>query len=199
MAATPSGPVIRFADLSPSPWLNGAGRTVELAAGAGPSQDGMFPDGTSPDGGWDWRLSLADVDRPAPFSRLPGIRRILTIVDGGPLDLTVDGVLRRVERYRPFAFDGGAATLSALPAGPVRNLNLMLGPSAVRGTVHGSVDIVPVTERLPVEVCGFQLAVLLAGEATAAGRRLERFDTVLGHPGGETVTGTGQLALVSIR
>lgn len=187
MTATPTGPVIRFAGLSPSPWINGAGRTVELAAGAGPS-----PETTA--GGWDWRLSLAEVDQPAPFSRLPGIRRILTVVEGGPLDLAVDGVPHRVERYRPFAFNGGATTLSALPAGPVRNLNLMLGPSAVQG----SVTIVPVTEGLPVEVGGSQLAVLLAGEAAAAGRRLERFDTVVGHSGGETVAGTGQLALVSI-
>jgi len=200
MTATTSGPIIRFAALSPSPWLNGgglkgAGRTVELASGPTQAAAAGTASNTSVERGpgWGWRLSLADVDEPAPFSPLPGIRRILTVVDGGPLDLDVDGVRHRVERYRPFAFDGGAQTVSDLPAGPVRNLNLMLGPSA-----EGSVTIVPVAEGLPAEVGGFQLAVLLDGEATAAGCRLGRFDAVVGRPGGETVTGAGQLALVSL-
>ena len=187
----PAGPIIRFAELSPSPWLNGAGRTVELTSGL----SGAAARGTAADQVWDWRLSLADVDQPAPFSRLPGIRRILTVVDGGPLDLTVDGVRHRVERHRPFAFGGGARTVSDLPAGPVRNLNLMLGPSAVQG----SVEVVPVTERRPVELRAFQVGVLLDGEATAAGYRLERFDAVVGGPDAAAVTGRGRLALISIR
>ena len=107
----PATPVIRFADLSPSPWLNGAGRTVELASG----RSGAAARQPSGDGDWQWRLSLADVGQPAPFSRLPGIRRILTVVDGGPLDLTVDGVRHRIQRHQPFEFDGGAETVSDLP------------------------------------------------------------------------------------
>jgi environmental stress-induced protein Ves len=190
MTAMPAGPVIRFAGLSPSPWLNGGGRTVEIASGASGAVAGQAPG----EGGWDWRLSLADVDQPAPFSHLPGIRRILTVVDGGPLDLAVDGVRYRVERRRPFAFDGGARTVPALPAGPVRNLNLMLRPASARG----SVAIIPVTERQPVQLRGFQLGVLLDGDVAAAGRRLARFDAVIGSPGVETVTGRGQLALIDV-
>ncbi|NKX54449.1 HutD/Ves family protein [Arthrobacter mobilis] len=190
MTALPAGPIIRFADLSPSPWLNGGGRTVELASGASGAAAGQAPG----DGGWDWRLSLADVDRPAPFSHLPGIRRILTVVDGGPLDLTVGGVRHRVERHRPFAFDGGARTVPGLPAGPVRNLNLMLRPASAQG----SVAIIPLTESRPVGLRGFQLAVLLDGGAAAAGHQLAQFDTVIGGPGVETVTGRGQLALIDV-
>ncbi|MCG2624461.1 HutD family protein [Arthrobacter sp. I2-34] len=186
----PAKPVIRFADLSPSPWLNGAGRTVELASGRSGAAVRQPPG----DGRWQWRLSLADVGRPAPFSRLPGIRRILTVVDGGPLDLTVDGVRHRIQRLQPFEFDGGAETVSDLPAGPVRNLNLMLRPASAQG----SVAVIPVIERQPVQLHEFQLGVLLDGAATAAGQQLAQFDAVTGSPDGETITGRGQLALVSV-
>ncbi|MER7396325.1 HutD family protein, partial [Streptomyces sp. NPDC000151] len=100
-----------------APWSNGGGVTREIAAGP-------------PGAGWDafdWRVSLADVDRDGPYSPLPGVRRVLTMVAGGGMELTVDGERTAVtEPFRPLSFPGGAATDCRLAAGPVVNFNVMV-------------------------------------------------------------------------
>ncbi|MGW3010247.1 HutD/Ves family protein [Streptomyces sp. NPDC001219] len=109
------------------PWSNGGGVTREVA---------VHPPGA----GWDtfvWRVSLADVTRDGPYSPLPGVRRVLTVVDGAGLELTVDGATRLLpDRGRPFAFPGGAETGSRLLDGPVVNLNVMLREGRADATVE---------------------------------------------------------------
>ncbi|MEV5125144.1 HutD family protein [Streptomyces decoyicus] len=109
------------------PWSNGGGVTREIA---------VHPPGA----GWDafaWRVSLADVTRDGPYSPLPGVRRILTVVDGAGLELTVDGTPQLLpDRCRPFAFPGAAATDSRLLDGPVVNLNVMLREGRAAATVE---------------------------------------------------------------
>ncbi|MEW2435386.1 HutD family protein [Streptomyces caniferus] len=119
--------ILRAEGRHATPWSNGGGVTREVAV-------------QPPGAGWDtfaWRVSLADVTRDGPYSPLPGVRRILTVVDGAGLELTVDGVPRLLpERYRPFAFPGGAATGSRLLDGPVVNLNVMLREGRAAATVE---------------------------------------------------------------
>ncbi|MFD0170233.1 HutD family protein [Streptomyces decoyicus] len=109
------------------PWSNGGGVTREIA---------VHPPGAD----WDafaWRVSLADVTRDGPYSPLPGVRRILTVVDGAGLELTVDGAPQLLpDRCRPFAFPGAAATDSRLLDGPVVNLNVMLREGRAAATVE---------------------------------------------------------------
>ena len=109
------------------PWSNGGGVTREIA---------VHPPGA----GWDafaWRVSLADVTRDGPYSPLPGVRRILTVVDGAGLELTVDGAPQLLpDRCRPFAFPGAAATDSRLLDGPAVNLNAMLREGRAAATVE---------------------------------------------------------------
>ncbi|MEU8681582.1 HutD family protein [Streptomyces sp. NPDC048611] len=109
------------------PWSNGGGVTREIA---------VHPPGA----GWDtfvWRVSLADVTRDGPYSPLPGVRRVLTVVAGAGLELTVDGTTRLLpDRGRPFAFPGGAETGSRLLDGPVVNLNVMLREGRADATVE---------------------------------------------------------------
>ena len=104
--------VVRSDEVTPQPWANGGGTTLELAV----AEDGA------------WRVSLADVDRDGPFSTFPGRRRLLTVVDGPVLRLVVDGAESVVEPRRPFAFDGGAEALASVPEGPVRVLNVIADP-----------------------------------------------------------------------
>ncbi|MEU5542301.1 HutD family protein [Streptomyces sioyaensis] len=119
--------ILRAAGRAAAPWSNGGGVTREIA---------VHPPGA----GWDgfaWRVSLADVTRDGPYSPLPGVRRILTVVDGAGLELTVDGTPRLLPgRYRPFAFPGDATTVSRLLDGPVVNLNVMLREGRAEGTVE---------------------------------------------------------------
>lgn len=119
--------ILRAAGRAAAPWSNGGGVTREIA---------VHPPGA----GWDgfaWRVSLADVTRDGPYSPLPGVRRILTVVDGAGLELTVDGTPRLLSgRYRPFAFPGDARTFSRLLDGPVVNLNVMLREGRAAATVE---------------------------------------------------------------
>ncbi|MFI9078158.1 HutD family protein [Streptomyces sioyaensis] len=119
--------ILRAAGRIAAPWSNGGGVTREIA---------VHPPGA----GWDgfaWRVSLADVTRDGPYSPLPGVRRILTVVDGAGLELTVDGTPRLLPgRYRPFAFPGVATTVSRLLDGPVVNLNVMLREGRAAATVE---------------------------------------------------------------
>lgn len=56
-------------------WRNGGGSTREVLR-VGPESD------------FEWRMSLARVDRSGPFSAYPGCQRHSALVDGGPLTLT---------------------------------------------------------------------------------------------------------------
>ena len=87
--------VLRAAEREAAPWKNGGGVTREVAAH--PADSGLD--------GFHWRVSLADVAQGGPFSVFPGVDRVITVVRGAGMVLTVDGVEHRVDRrYRPFAF-----------------------------------------------------------------------------------------------
>ena len=66
--------------IAPQPWKNGAGLTREIAFGGASAAD------------FDWRLSVAEVVRDAPFSAFPGIDRCITLLRGAGMHLrAVDG------------------------------------------------------------------------------------------------------------
>lgn len=112
--------ILRFDDSRRQPWANGAGSTRELMQWPGEGQ------------AWQWRLSIADVDRDAPFSEFPGVDRILVLLSGEGLILRFAGgdeKGRREERLdTPFALARfpGEAELSGGPIdGPTTDFNLM--------------------------------------------------------------------------
>ena len=149
--------VLRASEREAAAWKNGGGVTREVAA---------HPEGSGVEG-FHWRVSLADVARGGPFSVFPGVDRVITVVRGAGMVLTVDGVEHRVDRpYRPFAFPGDAATDCLLLEGPLLDFNVMTR----RELVSVRVDIV--TGR--TELSGPDtLAVLLDGEARMEGGRVE--------------------------
>ena len=189
--------IIRFSDLTPTRWRNSGGTTVEIASG--PSDSGED---------WGWRLSIADVERAGDFSVFEGMDRVLTVIEGELMVLTVDGREQGLERFRPFRFDGGAPASAVLPTGSIRDLNLITR----RGAFAGYVTILELSKKRPLPLAAGQLGVLLqgdavvtdggdAGEANAAddgGTRLGRYDTVLGGEPSPVVTGRGFFAVVSL-
>ncbi|WP_435604147.1 HutD/Ves family protein [Streptomyces sp. bgisy130] len=172
--------ILRAAGRPAMPWSNGGGVTREVA---------VHPPGA----GWDtfaWRVSLADVTRDGPYSPLPGVQRILTVVDGAGLELTVDGTTRLLtDRCRPFAFPGGAETGSRLPAGPVVNLNVMLRAGRAAATVErvrGRRVVEPVRRPADGGAGGPEAVLIVAVEGETRLRadgepeaRLARFDAAL--------------------
>ncbi|WP_406195527.1 HutD family protein [Streptomyces europaeiscabiei] len=115
------GDVLRWSEYRSMPWKNGGGVTREVASGAmqAPMISAEITDG------FDWRVSVADVDAGGSFSVFPGIDRVITLVEGEGMVLTVDGTPHPVGPFSPFAFSGDAATDCRLEAGAVRNVNVM--------------------------------------------------------------------------
>ncbi|MEV7725098.1 HutD family protein [Streptomyces sp. NPDC087917] len=108
--------ILRAADRPATVWKNGGGVTREIAAG---------PEGSDM-AGFAWRVSFAEVAADGPFSEFPGVDRVLTLVEGAGMDLTVAGEHRLVdERFAPQAFPGDRPTGCRLLAGPVVNFNVM--------------------------------------------------------------------------
>lgn len=107
--------ILRLDDSHRQPWANGAGSTRQLM---------QWPGDGSP---WQWRLSIADVDRDTPFSSFPGIDRILVLLSGDGLGLRfADGRRERLDTPYAFARFPGEAELSGGPIdGPTTDFNLM--------------------------------------------------------------------------
>ena len=106
--------VLRFDRLPATAWRNGGGVTREVVSAGG-----------SGSRGFDWRVSIADVDQPGSFSAFPGVDRVITVVGGEEMVLVVDGVEHRLGPHEPFGFDGASQTRCLGLSGPTRDLNVM--------------------------------------------------------------------------
>ena len=152
--------IIRYAELKAQPWRNGGGVTREVA-----SHPAGAPSGPGAEaGGWDWRVSIADVSKAGDFSAFPGMDRVLTVVEGELLLLNVDGAEHPLEKYRPFRFAGAAAASGALPTGDIRDLNVITRTGAFKGYT----SIIELSKKRAHPVFEGQLGILLQGQATAA-------------------------------
>ncbi|MDI6529285.1 HutD family protein [Pseudomonas otitidis] len=111
--------LLKAADYPRMPWKNGAGSTLEILRDAGDGLDGFG-----------WRLSIADVGQSGPFSAFSGYQRVITVLEGAGMRLTVDGQPSRdLCPLDAFAFDGGAAVDCTLIDGPIRDFNLIYAPA----------------------------------------------------------------------
>ncbi|MEU5957812.1 HutD family protein [Streptomyces sp. NPDC047525] len=193
------GDVLRWSGYRSMPWKNGGGTTREVASGAVQAPVAS----AGPADGFDWRVSVADVDAGGPFSSFPGIDRVITLVEGEGMVLTVDGTPQPVEPLNPFAFSGDAVTDCRLEAGAVRDMNVMTR----RGRATAQVGMVTVAAAQGAEmVCaaGETLLVMAATEGVAVGgpdgreTSLGRLDCVR-HEGPGTLTLRGEGAVAAIR
>lgn len=108
--------LIPFAGLSPVPWKNGGGSTIEIAIGP---PDAGFDD-------FDWRVSLATIAEDGAFSQFPGVDRTLALVDGHGLTLQIDGEPTLISDAEPVvAFDGASEVQARLNRGPTLDFNVM--------------------------------------------------------------------------
>ena len=150
---TPS--VLRHADRAATPWANGGGLTREVARSG--------PTGTAP--GFDWRVSVAEVDRPGPFSRLPEVDRVILLVRGTGLVLSVDGRERLLDPLTPFAFSGDSTTTCELHNGPTWDLNVM----TARDRVAATVEVIELTGRRELrQGAGEEVLVVATGGGATA-------------------------------
>jgi environmental stress-induced protein Ves len=111
--------IIRYASLTATPWKNGGGMTYELI---------RVPPGRGP---FRWRLSVAHIDAPGPFSDFAGYDRTMILLRGAGVRLTFDGGSRQELRGvgDMAQFDGGCATQCELLQGSCADLNLIVSQS----------------------------------------------------------------------
>jgi hypothetical protein len=120
--------LVRAADCPPAPWANGGGRTRELARHGGAAAEGQA---------FDWRLSLAEIERSGPFSPLPGVDRVFAPVRGRVRLTFADRALTLGAGDRPLAFDGGQPPQAEpLDGAPCAALNLMLARGRCTGALR---------------------------------------------------------------
>lgn len=175
---TPLRDLVRGADVRPEPWGNGAGVTRQL-----------WRDPPNSELDFTWRLSLADLVADAPFSRYPGVDRVLLLLEGVDLHLSVDGRPRPLALRSPVRFDGESEVSVSAPT-PGLALNLMtrrgLGADlrvrrVTRGHTWGSelravvvldgrvgLDDGPVLKSLDVAVLDGELAAAEGTDASVA-------------------------------
>lgn len=96
-------------------WKNGLGWTREILRWPEDAED------------WDWRLSIAEVDQPGPFSAFPACERELVLLSGEGMRLVFDDG-KTVDLLPPYGrhrFDGEAGLRAELVAGPTQDFNLI--------------------------------------------------------------------------
>ena len=148
-------------DFVRQPWKNGGGFTTELAVYPSPQGEREQP--------FLWRVSIADIERPGPFSDFSGYERTIMLLEGDGMELSFEGrpPVRIDAKHRPFVFDGGWKTSCRLLGGPVRDMNLMVR----RGAAAGRIEVLPTGSQiedetewtLVHELGGRELAVIRVG------------------------------------
>ena len=173
--------VRRGADHRREPWKNGLGLTYEVAR-------------SSEGDDFDWRVSFAAVERPAPFSGFPGVDRIITLAAGSGLALTMpEGGVQVLRPFEPFAFPGEAEVFGR-PSGPTMNLNVMTR----RGRATAAVVCRRIVDRSTLDLSGVTFLVVFAGALMVDDIIIAPRDVVRDLPDRLTVTGDGVVALVAI-
>jgi hypothetical protein len=157
--------ILRAADRVAVPWKNGGGSTREVA---------VWPPGAGLDD-FEWRVSIAEVHAPGPFSLFPGIDRTLTVLEGR-LELTfADRTIELAPESDPFSFPGDVPCDGRPIGGPVMDLNVLtrrgVCSARVQRIASGTVDAARQTI-----IVATQPATLRFGAEAAS---LQRFDAAL--------------------
>ena len=110
--------VIRKASFTATPWKNGGGITHEAIRV--PASDPFR-----------WRVSVAHIDAPGPFSEFAEYNRKMVLLRGAGIELRfADGTHKALRKVGELVeFDGGLAAHCELLNGPCVDLNLMVSKS----------------------------------------------------------------------
>ena len=156
-------------------WRNGGGETTEVA---------VHPPSAGLDA-FDWRVSMAGVVAPGPFSLFAGVDRTLAVLDGAGLVLEGSGAAPVTLHAGgpPHAFPGDRPTTARLPGGAVTDLNVMTR----RGRWRHALTRLKVTGTLSLEGRGAHAVVLAERPLTLDGPggavAMEAWDALLLHGG----------------
>ncbi|NLM71315.1 MAG: HutD family protein [Synergistaceae bacterium] len=99
------------------PWKNGGGVTHEVF---------IHPEGSSLEkGGFQWRLSSANISEAGQFSLFPGYDRVIFLLSGKGMNISVDGsTVSLLSHFDSLRFHGERETSCSLVEGPVTDFNI---------------------------------------------------------------------------
>jgi len=121
-------------DIPSERWRNGGGATRTLAC--------SHPSGGTT--GFDWRVSVAEIEHGGPFSVFPDVDRIAVVLENGPLRLSTCEVQGQIAAPRvlapqfvPTPYPGDETLFADVDGPPIRCLNVMTR----RGKAQARVEI----------------------------------------------------------
>nr|WP_186363434.1 HutD family protein [Rhizobium sp. ACO-34A] len=144
--------LLRFDNLVVVPWKNGGGLTRELAV----HLDGeIHPE-------FLWRISMATVAGPGPFSRFDGIDRTIAVLQGEGIVLASrDNEIALRRNSDPYSFAGETPIDALVVSGETTDLNVMTR----RGYFTHVMKRVVIREPLAIEVQCDEMMIVFNGEA----------------------------------
>ncbi len=151
--------------LTATPWKNGGGTTREIAS---------WPAGAALDD-FGWRVSIATIAAPGPFSIFPGVDRNIMLLDGDGVRLRSDDgeIDHRLDApHKPFAFSGDAAIDCTLFGGASSDFNVMTR----RGAWQADVQVVRRAMPIAPAPHGVLLAVRGSWHLKVGGARCREGD-----------------------
>ncbi len=152
---------IPAATLVAAPWRNGLGISHDIIRRPG------------------WTVSIADLERDAPFSDYPGMDRIFTPIAGDPPPELAfrGGPFEPCPLLVPKPFPGDIPTLSRIPA-PGRAFNVI----TERGKANATVTVLHLAagDTVPTPDGACVLWHCLTGSLVIAGHTLAQGDSILG-------------------
>jgi hypothetical protein len=153
--------IIRASDYREQPWKNGGGLTREIAAAL--SGDRVL-----------WRLSLATIERDGPFSEFRGYDRTIVTIDGGAVELELEGQRVTLGRLQPYDFSGEAAVTCRVTGGAARDLNVM----TLRDDFVHDCEIITAATRFVLDEDEIVFVYAIEGTANALGATCDAGDTL---------------------
>jgi environmental stress-induced protein Ves len=144
--------IIDVRESTPKPWKNGAGVTREIAV---EPADATLDD-------FEWRISVAEIARDAPFSAFAGVDRCIVLLQGCGMQLrTDDGAIdARLDRpLEPFRFAGDVPVTATLIDGPCVDFNVMVR------NIRWRAEVFAPNETQHVDAAAAALALCVEGEA----------------------------------
>lgn len=159
-----------IANLPETPWKNGGGSTREIAC---------WPPGASLED-FGWRVSIATIERPGPFSQFVGVDRLISLLNGDGVHLTGPGADHLLQHpLEPFEFRG-ETPIHCVPLGaPSSDFNVM----SRRGSWRAEVQVLRTAVQLEPASHGVLLAARggwsLPDQALPAGHGLWWADAIM--------------------
>ncbi|HTV91403.1 MAG TPA: HutD family protein [Verrucomicrobiae bacterium] len=152
---------IRASEYREQPWKNGGGLTREIAVAL--SGNRVL-----------WRLSIATIQREGPFSEFRGYDRTIVALDGGTVELEVEGEHVTLGRGEPYDFPGEAQVACRVTGGAAHDLNVM----TLRDDVAHDCEVITAPTRFVLDEDEIVFVYAIEGTATALNATCDAGDTL---------------------